>query len=116
MLKAKLAGKRYVRQLPRGEYVWRYNADNDQVLCEICSCGFDYSASNVTYRVNKHMESEKHESGTEASTSRQQTNNQLSIFSSEPKTYVFTTEMLHGKMDKSGTSERAVHPKNLRSD
>lgn len=93
MPKAKLAGKSYVRQLPGGEYVWHYNADNDQVLCKICSCGFGYSASNVTYRVNKHMESEKHKSGTEASTSRQQTINQLSFLSSTPKTNVFRTKL-----------------------
>ena len=64
--KAKLAGKSYVRQLPR-EYARHYNAKNDQVLCKICSCGFDYSPSNGNYRVNKHVESEKHKSETEAS-------------------------------------------------
>ena len=51
----------YVKSLPGSEDVWQYTSSNYQILCMTCEAGIPYPASNLKFRIEKHITSAKHE-------------------------------------------------------
>ena len=37
-----------------------HQQDSEKMICTICIVGFDYSATNVSFRIKQHIESDKH--------------------------------------------------------
>ena len=49
----------YVKSMPGGEDVWQYTSSNDQIFCMACEAGIPYQASNLKFRIEKHITSGK---------------------------------------------------------
>ena len=60
MPKHKLHGSDYVKTLPGGMQNWNYEQSSNKIVCKLCVNGFDYSASNINFRVHQHIDSDRH--------------------------------------------------------
>ena len=72
MPKNKTAGNVYIKSLPGGTKVWEYDPSSDSIVCVICIQKIDYSASNYSFRIEKHCNTAKHQKQLQLSTKSQQ--------------------------------------------
>ena len=90
MPRNKLSGAAFVKTLEGSGKIWDFLEEENLIVCKLCPQRFDYSADNVTFRIKKHVLSEKHKRNYASDASRQQ----KLAFGAEKERNPFYTDLL----------------------